>query len=59
MSVLDDAMQVAKALVKIAPHVAELTEDIVELRKRQGRDAEVGDLEDSVKKLRDLDRRQG
>lgn len=56
---LEEALEVAKLLVKLAPHVRELAEDLAALRRRQGRDAEAGDLEDSISKLKSLERKRG
>lgn len=58
-ALLEEAVEVAKLLVKLAPHVREFAQDLAELRRRQGRDAEAGDLEDSISKLKSLERKRG
>lgn len=56
---IKDALTVARELLKRVPEIREGLELLAELRVRQGRDAEAGDLRDSIAKLDSLDRRKG
>ncbi len=59
MSILEEAEAIAKMLIKHAPDIREALEIARDLKVRAGRDAEVGDLDDSIDKLKALDRREG
>ncbi len=59
MSVTEEALAIARILVKHLPEIREGLELLKELKVRQGRDAEAGDLDDSIAKLRSLDRSRG
>ena len=56
MSVTEEALAIARILVKHLPEIREGLELVKELKVREGRNAEAGDLEDSIEKLRSLDR---
>jgi hypothetical protein len=59
ISEIREALEIAQILRKHLPEIREAFEDLADLHVRQGRQAEVGDLNESLVKLRILDRRRG
>lgn len=59
LSKLRQATQLADELLKYGPEFVEALKLLREVRQRNQRDADVGDLNDSIARLEALDRRKG